>query len=509
MDNIKILLVEDEAIVAMDIKNRLENHAYTVLAIAHTGEDAIRLATEMCPDLAIMDINLGAGIGGIEAAEQIQKRIDIPIVYLTAYADEKTLSRAKVTKPYGYILKPFEDRELHCNIEIAIYNHHLEKKLRESQLFRMQRMESIETLASGVAHDINNRFTSIMLSQELLQEKLTDEESKRLLNIIKRSTQRGADLMKQVMSFAKGVEGERMVFQVSGIISENAKIAKKTFPANIEIKTDIPKDLWHISGDATQLNQVIMNLCMNARDAMSNGGILRISAENHVINEDYTRINIEAKAGSCVVITVSDTGAGIPPDILDRIFEPFFTTKELGKGTGLGLSTALGIVRSHGGFIDVYSEVGKGTAFKVYLPAVTAPETLKVQECQYELPAGHGELILLVDDEDQIREITQITLEKHGYKVITANDGKEAVALYSRHREKIRLVLMDMMMPVMDGQASIRELRKANPEVKVIAVSGLTEKGKIAKTDDALAFLMKPYSAEKLLNTIHEVITTK
>ena len=385
-----------------------------------------------------------------------------------------------------------------------------EKKRSESQLLRAQRMESIGTLASGIAHDINNVLTPIMLSQELLRDRLTDEDSKRLLNTIERSTHRGANLMKQVLSFTKGVDGERNALQVSQLISEIKQIAKETFPRNIELRNDIPKDLWTISGDATQLHQVIMNLCVNARDAMPDGGILSISAENLLIDEDYARMNSEAKIGPHIVTTVSDTGTGIPAKIMDRIFEPFFTTKHE-KGTGLGLSTSLGIVRSHGGFINVYSEIGRGSVFKVYLPAITAPETLKAQEHQYKQPAGHGELILVVDDEDQIREITKKILETHGYKVITANDGKEAIALYSQHKEKIKLVLMDMMMPVMDGPASIRELCKANPEVKVVAVSGLTEKDKLAKVDDAhvQAFISKPYAAEKLLKTIHEVMSTK
>ncbi|CAG0958987.1 two-component system, cell cycle sensor histidine kinase and response regulator CckA [Methanosarcinales archaeon] len=385
-----------------------------------------------------------------------------------------------------------------------------EKKRSESQLLRAQRMESIGTLASGIAHDINNVLTPIMLSQELLRDRLTDEDSKRLLNTIERSTHRGANLMKQVLSFTKGVDGERNALQVAHLISEIKQIAKETFPRNIKTKTDIPKDLWTVSGDATQLHQVIMNLCVNARDVMPNGGILSISVENLLIDEDYAKMNSEAKIGPYIVITVSDTGTGIPDEIMDRIFEPFFTTKHE-KGTGLGLSTSLGIVRSHGGFINVYSEVGRGSVFKVYLPAITIPETLKAQEHQYKQPSGHGESILVVDDEDQIREITKKILETHGYKVITANDGKEAIALYSQHREKIKLVLMDMMMPVMDGPASIRELCKANPEIKVITVSGLTENDKCAKVEDphVQAFLSKPYTAEILLKTIHKVMSTK
>jgi nitrogen-specific signal transduction histidine kinase len=382
-----------------------------------------------------------------------------------------------------------------------------EKKMLELQLLRAQRMESIGTLASGIAHDINNVLTPIMLAQEILKEKLTDEESLRLLNTIERSTKRGANLMKQVMSFSKGVEGERNLLQVAHIVSEIREIAKETFPRSIETRTDIPNELLAISGDATQVHQVIMNLCVNARDAMSDGGVLNISAENLFIDENYARMNTEAKIGYYIVITVSDTGKGIPPEVMDRIFEPFFTTKD-GKGTGLGLSTALGIVKSHGGFITVYSEVGNGTAFKVYLPVITITETPKEEERQLELPAGHGESILVVDDEDQIREITRKTLETHGYRVITANDGKEAIALYKQYRELIKTVLMDMMMPVMDGQASIRVIRKINPEVKIITMSGLAEKERLANVADySNAFLPKPYTAEKLLKTIHEVLS--
>jgi CheY-like chemotaxis protein len=251
-----------------------------------------------------------------------------------------------------------------------------------------------------------------------------------------------------------------------------------------------------------------MNLCVNARDAMPYGGTLIISAENFFI-EDYARIYAEAKAGPYIVITVSDTGTGIPPDIMDKIFEPFFTTKERGKGTGLGLSTALAIVKSHGGFIDVHSEVGKGTTFKVYLPAIGV-EIQKAEEHQPELPAGNKEMILVVDDEAHICEITRKTLETYGYRVITARHGAEAASLYSQHKEEINVVLMDMMMPIMDGAACILVLRKINPDVKIIAVSGLTGNDKSADVESAVqAFLMKPYTTEELLKTLHEVVSVK
>jgi PAS domain S-box-containing protein len=383
------------------------------------------------------------------------------------------------------------------------------KKKLEAHLLRAQRMESIGTLAGGIAHDLNNMLTPIMMSLQMLKEKYKDEQSQKLLTILEKNSQRGADLIKQVLSFSRGVEGERNPLQVKHPISEIEKIAKETFPRNIEIQTNISRDLFTVSGDATQLHQVIMNLCVNARDAMPDGGILNITASNFFIDENYARMRTEAKVGSYVAIAVSDTGIGIPSKIVDRIFEPFFTTKEFGKGTGLGLSTALAIVKSHGGFINVNSEVGKGTTFRVYLPAIKT-ELQNVEEQQLELPVGNGEFVLVAEDEDSVREVTISTLEKYGYNVLTANDGAQAVAEYAQNTDKTKVILMDMMMPVMDGHASIRAIRKINPEVKIIAVSGLAEKDKLKNiADHTNAFLPKPYTAEKLLKTIHDVLSAE
>jgi PAS domain S-box-containing protein len=384
-----------------------------------------------------------------------------------------------------------------------------EKKRLELQLLRAQRMESIGTLASGIAHDLNNVMTPIMLSLQTLEEKYKDEQSQKLLTILEGNLQRGADLIKHVLSFARGVEGERNPLKMKHLIYEIETVAKEIFPRNIKIRTDIPKDLWTISGDATQLHQVIMNLCVNSRDAMPDGGILSITASNFLIDENYTRMHTEAKVGQYVVITFSDTGTGIPPEIMDRIFEPFFTTKEPGKGTGLGLSTTLAIVKSHGGFIDVQSEVGKGTAFRVYLPAIkTEAQEVKIQQSEPRL--GQGEFILVAEDEGSIREITRSILEAYGYKVLSAEDGAEAVALYAQNKDKIKVVLIDLIMPVMDGQMSIRMIHQINPGAKIIAVSGLAQKDKLENVSDYTnAFLPKPYTAERLLKTIHEVLSTK
>ncbi len=384
-----------------------------------------------------------------------------------------------------------------------------ERKKLESQLLRAQRMESIGTLAGGIAHDLNNMLTPMMLSLHILKEKFKDEQSQKLLTTLEQNSQRSANLIRQVMSFSRGIEGERKTLAVTHLISEIEKIAKETFPRDIKLQTDVPDDLLKISGDVTQLHQVIMNLCVNARDAMPYGGILSITASNFYVDQNYVRMHTDAKVGSYVVITVSDTGTGISPKIMDRIFEPFFTTKEHGKGTGLGLSTAHAIVRGHGGFITVYSEVGGGTAFRVYLPAIKT-EMQEACEHQPELPIGNEELILVVEDEESIRDVTFSTLEENGYKVLNANDGAEAVALYAENMDKIKVILMDMMMPVMDGQASIRAIRKINPQVKIIVVSGLAEKDRLKNvTEYTNAFLPKPYTAERLLKTVHEVLNAK
>src|SRR4028119_1269661 len=267
-----------------------------------------------------------------------------------------------------------------------------EKKQLEAQFLRTQRMDSLGTLASGIAHDLNNALTPIMMTAQRLECKLQDEQSQEWLSILETNVKRSADLVKQVLLFSRGVEGKHTTLWVGRLISEIAQIVKQTFSRAIEIHTNIPKqNLWTISGDSTQLHQILMNLCVNARDAMPEGGILEISAKNMWIDEHYVRMNIDAKVGPHVVITVSDTGTGIPKEIVDRIFEPFFTTKEVGKGTGLGLSTVIGIIKSHGGFVEVASEVGQGTQFNVYLPVTQLGETASIAEDRHELAIGHGE----------------------------------------------------------------------------------------------------------------------
>ncbi|MEL7242622.1 MAG: PAS domain S-box protein [Cyanobacteria bacterium J06643_5] len=382
-----------------------------------------------------------------------------------------------------------------------------QKKKLETQLLRTQRLESIGTLAGGIAHDLNNVLTPILMSVQLLERKLQDSQHVKLLKTLENNAQRGANLIKQLLSFARGIEGQRTLIQTKYLISEIEQVVRETFPKSIKLNVNIPADLSYVYGDATQLHQVLMNLVVNARDAMPKGGKLDISAENLLIDECYAQMNVYAKVGAYIVVTVADTGVGMHPEIQERIFEPFFTTKEIGKGTGLGLSTALGIVKKHGGFVKVYSKLNKGTIVKIYLPIRQAEET-NIDDCdELEDLNGSGELILVVDDEAAIRKITKSSLEAYNYRVLTASNGIEALEIYARYQQEINLILLDMMMPEMDGETTIPMLQKINKEVKIIAISGLALNYHSVSYQNLCvkAFMSKPCTGKDLLHTIAKV----
>jgi len=399
----------------------------------------------------------------------------------------------------------FEDRP---NEGVAFVVDLTERKKLEHQYLRAQRMESIGTLAGGIAHDLNNILAPIMMSIDILKATATDPQAINVLQTIEVSTKRGSDIVRQVLSFARGLEGERIEVQPKHLLQDIESIIKDTFPKDIRLQFIIPNDIWTILGDPTQIHQILLNLCVNARDALPNGGNLTLSVENSILDEHYAAMNIQARPGRYVKISVVDSGTGIPPDLIDKIFEPFFTTKELNKGTGLGLSTVMAIVKSHAGVINVYSELGKGTTFKIYLPAMDTLSETPPELGEPALPRGNGETILVIDDEPSILAITSQTLQAFGYRVLTATDGAEGLAVYLEHKTEIAIVLTDMAMPIMDGPATIRALRKLNPTIKIIGASGLNANGSVAKTSGTGVkhFLTKPYTAGTLLKTLRAIL---
>jgi PAS domain S-box-containing protein len=387
-----------------------------------------------------------------------------------------------------------------------------EKKSLEQQFLRAQRLESLGSLASGIAHDLNNVLTPIVGASQLLPLTLPnlDARNQRLLNMLVESSKRGSGLVKQILSFAKGMDGERTILQVRHILTEIISVARQTFPPSIEINLNlVNEDLWLVNVDATQIHQVLMNLFVNARDAMPNGGQISASVENIIINAEYLKLHFQPPVGAYILMTIADTGIGMTSEILERIFEPFFTTKE--TGTGLGLSTVKGIIKAHGGSIDVESEVGQGTSFKIYLPAILPlkisnnsreAETL-VGEDLYD---GKGQLVLVVDDELAIREITKESLETYNYRVMLASDGIEAIDIYARNHHSIAIVLVDMMMPQLDTPSIILALKQIDPKVKIVVMSGSALNLESVVDGQSIgAVLNKPFTTAAMLQTLAEI----
>ena len=386
-----------------------------------------------------------------------------------------------------------------------------EQKRAEADKRRSQRLESIGTMASGIAHDVNNVLTPILMGAKLLRRAGDPSLHEELITTITTSAERGADMVKQLLAFAGGATGAQGIVWPKDLLREAQSILSHTLPATITITAEIPDDLWSVLGDATEISQVIMNLAINARDAMSQGGQLSFHAENVELEQDGGRFSRELPAGAYVRISVSDTGCGIEPDRIDKIFDPFFTTKEHGKGTGLGLATSLGIVKGHGGTICVHSEPQHGSTFVIYLPAQRLPATQVTTKPAAEVQSGErlqgdGQTILVVDDEALILQMAQATLEANGYCVLTANRGAQAVALFDDPSVPVDVVLIDMMMPGMDGTETIQALRSIRSTVPVIASSGLRRRQDSDSTVGYAAFLAKPYSEQQLLQTIHRVL---
>jgi PAS domain S-box-containing protein len=492
-----LLDVATDAIFVRDLENRIlywnqsAENLYGWTASESLGKQAHKiLYRESLSEIEVgleTAISKGSWQGELEQVTKIGKKIIV--------ASRWTLVRDEFGKPQSILV---------VNTDIT------EKKQLEQQFYQTQRLESLGILASGIAHDLNNILTPILAVAQLLHLKLPhlEPQNQQLLKILEDSSKRGAELVKQITAFARGGEGKHIPLQIRHLIKEIRQIAKSTFSKSIEISIDTTTpNLWTVLADPTQIHQVLMNLCVNARDAMPQGGTLTLTAENIHVDENYALMNLQAKVGDYVVVTVSDTGCGMQQEVKERIFEPFFTTKEIGKGTGLGLSTVIGIIKNHDGFINVHSEVGKGSQFQVFLRAMEASVTKQADNS--EMALGNEELILVVDDEAFVRDIAKTLLEDLNYRVLIASDAIEAFSLYAQHQNEISVVLMDIQMPSIDGFQAIHILQQMNPTVKIIVTSGLLSNQQLLEANNinVQAFLPKPYTIEELLGPIKRVLT--
>jgi len=494
------------------------------MTLFEESKDAVFITT---PEGRFLDLNpAGVELFGYSSKEEIYKIDIVRDIYINP---EDRKKYEELIQKQGHV----KDFELQCErkdgkritvLETATAVHNKEGKIvayqgiirditekmeLERQLFQSQKMESIGLLAGGIAHDLNNVLAPITMAIQLMQERLPDDQGKKLIETLRSNVDRGADIVRQVLTFARGVETEYSTLHMKELIEEITSITQHTFPKTIEIIAEIADDLQTIKGNATQLHQVLLNLCVNARDAMSEGGRLSVKAENFTLSEEYAYKFHDAKPGQYVKISVIDNGTGMPPHILERIFEPFFTTKETGEGTGLGLSVMHSIVKSHGGFINVQSEVGKGSNFMIYLPVGITVTTQQKADKIEEIPRGNNELVLIIDDEESMRILSKEILENYHYRAITAKDGREALTIYAELQSEIKVIMTDMMMPEMDGPATIQAIRAINQEVPIIAMSGLAtdEQNLLGDMGENIqASIAKPFSAGTLLRTINHVI---
>ncbi|MFW6112566.1 MAG: response regulator, partial [Chloroflexota bacterium] len=626
----RILVVEDESITAQDIVMSLQDLEYTVAATVASGEEAIQKAKEEKADLVLMDISLDGKMDGIEAAQQIHSQLNIPVVFLTAYVSSDLIERAKLTEPYGYLVKPFNDRELYGTIEMALYKHETDEKYRslvenisdvlistdlegnitytsksferdtgysrdeikgknlselltpesyqvamervqkcyegegalppweveaktkdgtllffevsvsfirqgsrlkeiqfvarniterkraekekeqlQAQVAQSQKMEAVGTLAAGVAHDFRNLMMVISGYSELLLRRLRDNESLcAYVQEIRKAEERATLLVDQLLAFSRKQILKPEVLNLNNLIANTEKMLRRLVPEDVDFFAVLEPNLKSVKVDAGQIEQVIVNLAVNARDAMPDGGTLSIKTENVVLTEKQCVEIPESRSGEFVCLSVSDTGIGMNEETMSHIFEPFFTTKGPGTGSGLGLCTVYGIVKQHKGWINAYSKPGEGTTFKVYLPSLSAvPEGETSEGVSERDLKGNGERILVVEDEEAVRKLAVATLRDNGYVVVEATSAKEAQDIFDKEKGDFDLLFSDVVLPDRNGVQLAHQLLARKQELLIVLSSGYTDDKSQAGIirERGFRFLQKPYSLTDLLWVIKEM----
>ena len=507
----KIFVVEDERIVSLALQRALNKLGYAVTGVAASGEAALENVGSASPDLVLMDIQLDGELDGVATAERIRASHDLPVIFLTGYSDSETLQRAKITDPSAYILKPFEERELHIAIDTALYRHSTEARLRQ-----FQKMESVGRLAAGLAHDFNNLLTVIQGHADALH---TGTGNTRSHDGITHAVEHAARLTRQLLTFSRQQRVELRMLDLNDVVSHMRGMLDRLLDASADIHFRPAMELPSVQGDVGMLEQVLMNLTVNARDAMPDGGQIEVRTFTVELDEMAAlgRGHPGARAGHFVCMEVTDTGTGMDEATRQRACEPFFTTKAVGQGTGLGLSMVYGIVQQHRGWLELESTPGCGTVCRVLLPAEFHPP-----RPDDAMPVGaeagtinhieRATTILLVEDEESLRELVSATLAEAGYAVIAAASGLEALALWELHAERVDLVLTDMVMPEgISGRQLAERLLAARPGLKIIYTSGYS----LDLTDPHFAggreihFLEKPYRSAQMLALVHDCLEAR
>ncbi len=640
MPKARVLVVEDSRVIAMELEDRLKSLGYRLEAIVSSGEEAIEEATRARPDLVLMDIKLRGEVDGIEATTAIRADLDIPVVYLTAYADEDTLRRAKITEPYGYILKPFEERELHTAIEMALYKHKMEKRLRESerwlattltsiddgviatdesgwvvfmnsvagaltgwpqsevqgrriteifeviheneraiaanpamqalkkgetvdlsrhylvtkgggripiegrsaliqdgggtirgvvltfrdvskrkreeeererlqeQLFQAQQTEAVGLLAGGLAHDYSNLMMTIVGYSSLMLADLDPEDALyEEITHIQEAGERAATLTRQILALSRQQMPEPQVLDLNGIIVQMEKTIRRLAGKHTTVVQVLEPDFGYIKADPGQLEQLIINLVLNAKEAMPEGGEIAIKTENVTLDENQIDQRPGAYPGTFVRLSISDSGSGIDDEVLPQVFEPFFSTRE--TSSGLGLSIVQNTVQQCDGWIEIDSEIGRGSTFHIFIPVfwtdLKEPPTVEVQPEMW----GRGERILLVEDNTRVRAAISEMLRAGGYNVLQAADTGEAIEIFEQEKGEVHMVFADVVLPNRNGIQLVDQLHTRAPGLPVLLTSGYTDQQAQwpAIRERGFRFLQKPFSLNQLLPTVREVLT--